>query len=204
MQRIDGVVAILGHRKVLHDVEHGERGDTLAVGRKLVDGPAAIGGGDRLDPLGLEVAKVFQRMHAAVGVEELDHRLGHRPVVERVPAMSGDLPERVRQRRIPEKIAGLRSTRPDIVGFFVAGLVEEPFGNPVARIAFRERKSILRVVNGRGEQLTEGQRAEARAHGIPSGNRAWHVDGLDADRVDFGDAFGLQVVDGQRLGSPTA
>ena len=31
VKSIDGVVAVLGHGKVLHDVEHGKRGDTLAV-----------------------------------------------------------------------------------------------------------------------------------------------------------------------------
>ena len=46
VQRIDGVMPVLRHGKVLHDVEHGERGDALAVGRQLVDGPAAVGGGD--------------------------------------------------------------------------------------------------------------------------------------------------------------
>ncbi len=192
LQRIDGIVAVLSHGKVLHDVEHGESGDALAVGRKLVDGPAAVGGGDGLDPLGLEVAKVFQGMRAAVGVEELDHGLGHGAVVIGVAALCGDLAERVRQSRILEEIARLRSTRPDVVGFLLAGLIHEPLGDPVARIAFRQWKSILRVVNGRSEQLAEGQRAEARTHGIPSGDCAWDVDGLDADRIDFGDAFGFE------------
>ena len=83
VERIDGVVAVLGHGKVLHDIEHGERGDALAVGRQFVDGPAAVGGGDGLDPLGLEVAKVFQGVRASVGVEELDHGLGHGTVVDK-------------------------------------------------------------------------------------------------------------------------
>ena len=109
VQRIDGVVAVLRHGKVLHDVEHGERGDALAIGRQLVDGPAAVGGGDGLDPLGLEVAEVFQGMRAAVGIEELDHGLGHGPVVEGIAAMLGDLAERVGESRVPEEVAGFRS-----------------------------------------------------------------------------------------------
>jgi hypothetical protein len=39
-------------RKLLHDVEHFKRGDAVAVGRQLVDGPIAIGGGDGLNPFG--------------------------------------------------------------------------------------------------------------------------------------------------------
>ena len=42
----------------LHDVQHFERGHALAVGRKFVDGPAAIGGGDGLDPLGVKLGEV--------------------------------------------------------------------------------------------------------------------------------------------------
>ena len=41
-----------GGRELLHDVEHFEGGDAVAVGRQLVDGPIAIGGVHRLNPLG--------------------------------------------------------------------------------------------------------------------------------------------------------
>src|SRR6202041_2747543 len=37
-----------------------------------------------------------------------------------------------------------------------------------------------------------------------SGNGPGNVDGLDADRVHFGDAFGFEVIDGQCLGCPAA
>ena len=194
---VDGVVAVLGERKVFHDVEHGERGDALAVGRQLVNGPAAIGGRHGLDPLGPEVAEVFQGMNAALGVKELDHGLGHGAVVVGIAAMRGDLPEGVRQRGVPEEVAGFRCRGPDDVGLFVAGLVHEPLGDPVASVALGERKSVLRIVDGRGEQLAEGQGAEARACGVPSRDRAGDVDGLDADGIDFRYAFGLEVIDGQ-------
>src|SRR5258708_7888145 len=85
---LTGIGAVLRHGEVLHDVKHGKSGDPLAIGRKLVHGPAAVGGGDGLDPLRLEVAKIFQGMHAAVGVEELNHSLGHGAVVIGVPPMS--------------------------------------------------------------------------------------------------------------------
>ena len=71
VQRGGGVVAVILEREILHDVEHGERGDALAVGRQLVDLPAAIGGGDRLDPFGLELREVLERVGAALGLEEL-------------------------------------------------------------------------------------------------------------------------------------
>ena len=109
VQRVGGVVAVLRHGKVLHDVEHGERGDALAVGRQLVDSPAAVGGGDGLDPLGLEVAEVFEGVRAAVGLKELDHGLGHGPVVVSVAAVRGDLAQRIGERGIFEQVAGLGS-----------------------------------------------------------------------------------------------
>src|SRR5882672_6650530 len=119
---------------MLHDVEHRERRDALSVRRKLVDSPSSIGGGDRLDPLRLKVAEVFKRMDSTVCVEKLDHRLSHRSVVESVSPMCSNLPKGVCQRRILEEIAGLRCIWPDHVGFFIAGLIKEPFRNPVAGI----------------------------------------------------------------------
>ena len=125
VEGIDGVMAILGHAEVLHDIEHGERGDALAVGRKFIDGPATVGSGDGLDPLGLEVAEVFEGVSPTVGIEELDHRLSHGTFVESIAAMLGDLAKRAGESGVLEQVARLRSTRPDVVGLFIAGLVQK-------------------------------------------------------------------------------
>src|SRR6185312_11754308 len=49
-----------------------------------------------------------------------------------------------------------------------------------------------------------GQSAEALVHRVPSGNRAGNVDGLDANGVDGGDAFGFEIANGERFGCPAA
>ncbi len=55
-----GTAEVFAERKRLHDVEHFERGDALAVGRHLVDRPAAIGGGDGIDPFGGVVGEILR------------------------------------------------------------------------------------------------------------------------------------------------
>ena len=148
--------------------------------------------------------EVFDGVDSAVGVEKLHHLLGHWAVVEGVAAMRGDLTERVREGGVLEEVAGLGGVGPDDIGLFVAGLIEKPFRNPVTCIALGERESILRIVDGGCEQCVEWQSAEAAVQGVPPGNRSRDIDGLDADRVDLGHAFGLEVIDGQRLRRPAA
>ena len=58
VQRVGRLRPQLRQRKRLHDVEHLERRDALAVGRQFVDLPAAVLGRDRRHPLGLELGQV--------------------------------------------------------------------------------------------------------------------------------------------------
>ena len=204
MESIDGVVAILCHGKVLHDIEHGQRGDALAIGGQLIDSPATVGGGDGLNPLGLEVAEVFQGVSSSVGIKEFDHGLGHGTVIESIAPMLGELAQGTGESGVPEEVARRRSSGPDVVGLFVAGLVEQALGYPVAGIALSQGKSVLRIVDGGCEELAKGQSSEAGAQGVPSGDGSRDVDGLDADGVDFGHSFGFEVIDGKGLGGPAA
>ena len=107
MESIDGVVAILCHGKVLHDIEHRQRGDALAIGGQLIDSPAAVSGRDGLDPLRLEVTKVFKRVRSTVGIKEFDHRLGHGTVIESIAAMFGNQAKGTGESGVPEKVAGV-------------------------------------------------------------------------------------------------
>src|SRR5215469_9102615 len=163
-----------------------------------------ISGGNRLDPFGPEVAEIFERVDATMSVEELDHRFGHRTVVKRVASISSNLAKRIGQCRVLEQIAGLRRLGPDHIRLFVARLVKELLCDPPVRVTLGKRESVLCVVNGWGEQLPEGQSAEAGTHGIPSGNCSWDVDGFNTDGVNGGNAFGREVFDRQGFGSPAA
>ena len=90
---------------MLHDVEHGERGDALAVGRKFVDFPAAVGGGDGIDPFGLEVGEIFEGMGSALGLEELHEVFRHFALIVAVASVRGDLAERFGEGGILEHVA---------------------------------------------------------------------------------------------------
>src|ERR1700733_4209278 len=156
------------------------------LGGQLIDSPATVGGGDGLDPLRLEVAEVFQGVSSTVGIKEFDHGLGHGTVIESIAAMLGNLAKGAGESGVSEEVASRRSSGPDVVGLFVAGLVEQALGDPVAGIALSQGKSVLCIVDGGCEKLAKGQRPEAAAQGVPSGDGPGHVDGLHADGVDLG------------------
>ena len=69
VQRIDR-----GKRRIegLHDVEHHQRCDAGAVRRQLEYIPAAIGGRDRLDPLGGVLGEIVGRHRAAAALHTRD------------------------------------------------------------------------------------------------------------------------------------
>ena len=58
LQRVGGVLSPLRERKSLHDVEHLQRGDALAVRRDFVDGPAVVSGRNRLDPFARIIGQI--------------------------------------------------------------------------------------------------------------------------------------------------
>src|SRR5215469_18950266 len=53
---------------LLENVQHFERSHSLAVRRQFINHPAAVGGRNRFDPLGLEIRQVFGSHHAAEAV----------------------------------------------------------------------------------------------------------------------------------------
>src|SRR6187402_726801 len=102
VERLYGVVAVLCHGKLLHNVQHRKRSDALSIGRQLVDPPTAIRRRDGIDPFGLEVTKIRRGVRTTLLLQKLDHGLRHWTVVEGVPAMFSNLPQRVSERGISE------------------------------------------------------------------------------------------------------
>ncbi len=74
-------------RAHLEDVQHLERREALSGRRQLEDVVAVVVGGDRLDPLGLEVRQVGLGHHAAARLDLGDDRVGDRALVVSVPAV---------------------------------------------------------------------------------------------------------------------
>ena len=100
-----GVQPGLIERKRLHDVEHFERGQALAVGRQFVDRPAAIGGGDGIDPFAGVLGKILLRERSAVALRCLHDALRDFAFVVGVAPALGDQAQRVRQIGIAEDLS---------------------------------------------------------------------------------------------------
>jgi hypothetical protein len=86
-------------------VGHGKRGDALAVGRQFVNFPAAVCGGNGIDPFGLEVGEIFEAMGSDLGLEELDEVFRHFALIVAVASVRGDLPEGFGEGGILEHVA---------------------------------------------------------------------------------------------------
>jgi hypothetical protein len=85
-----GVVRAAGSRRLgLHDVEHLQHGDTLAVGRQLENAPAAVIGGDRLHPLGRESGQVLGGHGAAQPLRRFQNRRSDFALIVRIAALLG-------------------------------------------------------------------------------------------------------------------
>jgi hypothetical protein len=80
---------------VLEDAESNERDDALSVGRNLVHRVAAIIHTERLDPIGLVRSEVGCAHRPFVFARVRLDFLGDRAAVERFPARSRDLLERL-------------------------------------------------------------------------------------------------------------
>ena len=80
-----------------HDVQHLERGDSLPVGRHLVDGPAMIGGADGVNPFRLEFGQIVGLHIAAKLTLQLQDRSRRFSLVKPIAAMFRDALERSRQ-----------------------------------------------------------------------------------------------------------
>ena len=107
MQRPGAVEAPFPHGELLEEIEHHQRRDPLGRSREFADGPAAVGGADRGDPIRLQLAKVVRRHEPALLLRQPHDRVGHRPRVESIAPMLGDAPQRSGEIGIPEEVAFL-------------------------------------------------------------------------------------------------
>ena len=100
VQRLGAVESVLAQRKLLHQVEHQQRGDALRVRRQLVDRPASIGRGDRVRPIR---ARTRCRSAAVIvppcSLEISRIASADLPVVERRRPFARDEPQAMRRAR---------------------------------------------------------------------------------------------------------
>lgn len=96
MLRLHRIDRHVGQVEALADAQRDQRGDALPVGRDLVQLVAAVGAGNRLDPLGAVIAQIVQRHGAAAFLAERGDALGQLALVEVASARGGDASQRVR------------------------------------------------------------------------------------------------------------
>ncbi len=100
----------MSEREMLHDVEHGKRGNALTVRRKLIHSPPAIRSRDRLHPFGLKAGEVLQRVSSALRLQKLHHGFRELAIIKSVSTMRGDLPQGLAECGIFEGIANAGRT----------------------------------------------------------------------------------------------
>ena len=116
-----------------------ERANSLPVWRHFVDGPAAIGGRDGVDPLGPVVGEVFDSVCASLRTQEADHGFRQGAVVVTVAAFRGYRPEGRCQRWVSKLVTQPGPDTTGHVGFLVAGLFQKRFADPIAGAALGQR-----------------------------------------------------------------
>ena len=147
-----------------------------------------IGGRGRHHPFALVIRKVRERHRPAERVRLGDDRLGYRALVEDVAALLLDHPEGVRQVGVSEDRADRGRSVVDVVGIDrvrielgTASLERQGVRQaPTLANLFRNGKAVLRVVNGRLQDLLKRHRAESVEHLLPAPQGPWHGHGEDA------------------------
>ena len=182
-------------RADLEDVEHLEHADALAVGRQLEDVVAVVVGRDRLDPLGLELAQVRQRHHAAERAHLGHDRLRDLALVERVTPLLLQDPEGVREVRVADdRVQRRRLVVLEVDGRGVRVAAQQVHAAaPVGVDALAQREALLGVADRGLEHLLELEVAEAVEQLRPAVDRARHRGGVHAGVRDLGQAAAREV-----------
>ena len=191
MQRAQGVRAELRQRKSFHDVQHFERRNALAVRRKLIDRPAAIGRRNGIDPLAFVFGEVVGGHRAAVQRRGGDNLARNLSFIEGVPAMGRELAIGGCQIVVAKQFAGNRHTAADekcLRGWRVGG--ERLLAvAPVRADHFAYGKSAFGICDRRSEQIAERLASKSFQQLVPSVDRAGYRHRMNTLLRHRGDAF---------------
>ena len=156
-------------RVLLHDVQHHQRGNAIAVRRQLADSPAAVCRADWRYPFRLKLRQVGSGKGSADLLRELQDRLCRGAFVETITALRGNqLSDFAR--------SGLRKTsltfgaRPSIRKVFAAArLLRQLVDRSAPTVAddFSDRESVFGVINGGGENFGKRLCSEFRREERP-------------------------------------
>mmetsp|Transcript_19740 Transcript_19740/g.78614 ORF Transcript_19740/g.78614 Transcript_19740/m.78614 type:complete len:568 (+) Transcript_19740:124-1827(+) len=172
--------------EAFEDVEHLQRREALRVGRELEDAVRlAVRRVEQfVDPLAavrLEVVGVPRDARDVLGGEQL-LRDGAVAAIKRVAAVGGERPQRLGEARVREdvalggRLAAVRRVelvqRVRILAVRRRLRLVDAAHAPLVRDDLRDREAFLGVLDGRLEELVEGEHAEPRVQVAPAHRRA--------------------------------
>ncbi len=201
--------AVPSHRPnvvTFQDVQDLERGNSLAVGRKLPHIVAAVVGRDGFDPFGPVVLEV---LHAEVTAERFaggDDLSGDGAAVVGIASPFGDCAEAGGQVRIAEELADARRLAARIVRGQELGL-QAGFSlaaSPSAADDLADGKSLFGVLDRGGQQLLEAHRSKPLAQLVPAVDAAGDRPGENPFAGNVFQSFLLEDFSRERVGAAAA
>ena len=165
----------------LYQVQLLKQDVAAGVGRRLADGIAVVGGGDRLLPSRAAISQVSHGEKTALFLAEVDDGLRDLAAVEGVSASFDDGLEGAGQVLLIEDFPWTQG--PAISGEDSTGsgkLAEQPVSGYGFSQVMGHREAVLRQVQGRAENLGQGEAAVLLVGVQPAMNQAGHGHGQDA------------------------
>ncbi len=178
----------------------------MPVGRKFVDGPVAIGGGNRIDPFGGKLGQVVGCHGSAQSLGCAQDGAGNFAFVKGGCAVLGDKSQCSREIGILEDLSNCRRFAVGQKDAAAFGIFSDPIGGvgPVGLNDFRNRIAIVRIENRGLEKILPGEVAEAFVERLPACYCTGNRHGVDAAERHGGRVLGSYMGDSQAAGSPSA
>ena len=190
----------------LHNIQHFKRSHALAVGRKFVNCPATVSCRDGLDPLRLEVGKIFGGHGSTERLRGAENRLCDFTFVVDIGPVIGDCAQGLPEIRIAEELANFRHFAFGQIHPLTFGIVRESLRSvtPKAVNQFRNRIAVIGIKDRWTEQVFPCQFAEAIVQGVPSSHRSGNSNRVDAPKWHLRRALGFHVLESETLRRPAA
>ena len=185
-----------GRLESFQNIEHRQRGEALAVGRNFVYAPAPVRGRDGCDPLGLESGEIVFGKEAAELAGFGEDGIGNFAIIKGAGAAVGQDAHGLGEIGIFVNLAdgGDFAVRVENAG--ALRVFADEFGIPDAAHHFLDREAVASEPDGGGEQFVPGELAVFFVHRLPAADAAGDGDRVNAGRIHFLEALGLEGFNG--------
>ena len=195
-----------GSRRHLHNVQHFERCHALAVGRKLIYRPIAIGDGDRFHPLWRKLSQIRRRYRPPKRLRRTENGLGNLSAVKRICALLSNQSQCLGQIMVLKNFPNSRRlvvVQKHTAAFAVTKqILGRILPEPVNQ--FREGISLVGIENRSLKNVLPGEPSKAFVQCAPSRDGAGDGHAIDSRLRHGSRGFSLQVVDRKALRRPSA